>query len=761
MGAVPDEPPRDLLPGGNAVLAAKLRAPHRPGLVDRPRLVRHLASGSGHALTLLSAPAGWGKTSLLGDWVRGTDETVAWLSLDEHDDDPNRFCSYLVAALRTVVPGIGERALRALGSGSHGLTEAVLPSLINDLEAAGERLVLVLDDYQVIRGPDVHRAVEHVLRWAPPHLRLVIAGRSDPPLSIGRRRAAGELVEVRRPDLAFTDLEAGRLLTRGLGLDLSESDLTSLARRTEGWAAGLYLAGLSLRHRDDPTAFVQAFAGTDRYVLDYLGSEVLAAQPPATRRFMLETSILPRMSAELCVAVTGRPDSAAMLASVAATNGFLIAVDEQQEWYRYHRLLGELLRHELTLAEPDRPPELHRRAARWFEATGAVPEAVEHALAGSDVELAATLVGHHWTSYFNAGLLRTVEQWLEALPEGEVRADARLCLARAWTLLDRGRLEAVDTWITGCEQSATEPGVVRDAAVVRAVHRLKIGDVGTGHDAARRVLEIGGREPGFAATVAHCVLGMALFWRGEPAAATRALREAMRLARATRNQLAEAYALGYLALAHLQEGALPDGRRVADVAVERAREPAVAEHFVAALPHLALAAVLAAAGETGPARPAVARALDLVRRGGGRLEVGLVLATQAQVQIAAGDDGDDALAAARLIVRGCPDPGWLPERLAALGRSRRRPSHGPAPHGPLGEPGDPTLSDREAVLLPLLAGTLSLREIGAVLHVSLNTVKTQSRTLYRKLGVSSRGEAVLRARQRGLLEESALSGEPG
>ncbi|MBC8090772.1 MAG: helix-turn-helix transcriptional regulator, partial [Pseudonocardia sp.] len=502
------------LPGEPGLLAAKLRPPLRRGLVNRPRLVQRLHEGSQRALTLVSAPAGWGKSSLLADWHDACGEKVAWLNLDPQDNDPNRFWTYVVAALRRVQPQIGERSLRALASGSHALIEGVLPSLINDVDGAGEPVVLVLDDYHVVTEPEIHRSVEHVLRWADRSLRLVLATRVDPPLPTGRWRAAGELVELRRPDLAFTDDEARRLLSQGLGLDLAEEDLTRLGRRTEGWGAGLYLAGLSMRQQDDRTAFIDAFTGTDRLVFDYLGTEVLAQQPAEVRRFLLRTSVLSRMNADLCAAVTGRSDSAAVLASVAQANGFLIVVDERQEWYRYHRLFGEMLRHELAITEPDLVAELHRRAARWFESRGAVPEAIDHALAGGDVDLAAALVAAHWTPYFNAGLLRTVERWLEALPAPCVTADARLCLARAWTLLDRGRLDAVDTWITAAQRAVTDPATVRDTAVVRAVHRFKIGNLNAAHAAARRILELGGRDGSFAATVAHIVLGLSLFWRG-------------------------------------------------------------------------------------------------------------------------------------------------------------------------------------------------------------------------------------------------------
>jgi LuxR family maltose regulon positive regulatory protein len=451
------------------------------------------------------------------------------------------------------------------------------------------------------------------------------------------------------------------------------------------------------------------------------------------------------MAPDLCAAVTGRADSAAVLTHLERTNGFLVALDDRQEWFRYHRLFGDLLRHELSLAAPERIQELHQRAARWLRESGDVPEAIEHFLAGGDGESAAELVLAHWTSYFNAGHLRTVERWLEMLPPGRVERDAGLCLARTWVLLDQGRLDVASTWVSCAEQAATGPETAREAALARAVHRFKIGDVGACHAAARRVLELGAGA-GFGDTVARCIFGVSLFWRGDASAAVRALTEAVRSARGADNQLAEVYALGYLAAAHLHDGALTEGRRVVDLAMEKVVEPAVSEHFVAALPHTAHAALLSASGQLDGAEPAAARAVDLARRGAGRLEIGFVLANQAQIQIAAGQDGTAALDHARQVVRACPDPGWLPERLAGLRRSLRT-----AAPRPVAGDGTSALSEREAALLPLLAGTLSLREIGAVMHVSVNTVKTHSRLLYRKLDVTSRDDAVHRARQLGLL----------
>jgi LuxR family maltose regulon positive regulatory protein len=722
--------------------------PMRRGLMHRRRLVQALDGAARHRLTLLVAPAGWGKTSLLADWhTTGRRERVGWLALDPEDSDPVRFWTYLIAAVRTVCPDVGERALATVGIRGRALHDAALPALINDLAALDEHVYLVLDDYHVLTGPELHRSVAYLLAHQPPQLHVVIATRSDPPLPFGRLRAHGETLEIRTDDLAFTDSEATTMLNGALALGLDVADIKRLAIRTEGWAAGLYLAGLSLREHPDRAAFIAEFHGTDRFVLDFLGSEVLAAQPAELRTFLLETSILPRLSASLCQAVTGRADSAAALERIEQANLFLVPLDSERHWFRYHRLFGELLRHELSIAEPQRVPELHRQAAAWFRAAGQVGEAIDHAGAAGDVDGAAELVAAHWNAWFNAGRLATVQSWLDRLPVAVQLADPRLCVAQAWLLLDTGQLDAVDRWLTGADAASdpTDAVTLREIAVVRTVHRFKIGDVGASHLAARRVLELNQGEVCFASTVAHALLGVTLFWKGELAAALRPLTDAVALARRTGNLLGETYALSYLAMAQVERGSIEEGRQVAAAALSHAVEPGVAEHFVTGLGHLAQAQALAARGQVHQAAPAAARAVQLARRGAGRLELGLALATHAQALVTASEDGTPVLAEAKRVARPCRDPGWLPELLTRLGRAMAPPGRRPAP-----DAGSP-LSDRERELLPLLAGTLSQREIGAVLHLSLNTVKTHSRLLYRKLGARSRAEAVQQARRIGLL----------
>lgn len=746
------------------LLVSKLHPPMPRALLDRPRLLARLHP-TGHRLTVLDAPAGWGKTALLTQWraaVADGGPRVAWLALDPADDDPVLFWTYVVAALRTAAPGVGARTLAALAAGGRAVREAAIPALVADLHAVPGPLVLVLDDQHVITGSDVHDGVALLLEHLPPHVHLVVAARGDPHLPLGRLRAAGELLELRADDLAFDTAEVRALLTRQPGVVLADDDVARLARRTEGWPAGVALAAASLRaRRADAARFVAEFTGTDRFVLDYLGEEVLAQQPPARREFLLRTSILRRLTPALCAAVTGRADAAAELDALARDGVFVVALDGARQWFRYHRLFGELLRHELGLTDPTAVRGLHRRAAAWCAGHGAVTDAVAHHVAAGDVAAAVEVVAAHWLDYFNAGRLGTVGGWLDALPAAAVRADWRLCAARAWLALDLGRVDEADAWLDTGDRAAGDgapPGggagldALRDLAVLRAVTRFKIGDLGAARAAARRVAELGAGEASFAATVAHLITGIGAFWQGEPAAAHRPLARAVRLARRTGNALGETYGLGYLALLAAEEGDLAEAAGAVPAALERAAEPAVAEHFVAALPHLAQAVLLGATGRPEPAAGAAARALALARRGAGRLELALALGVSARALAAVDPTGAGGAEAGRLLdraralARGCPDPGTLPIRLARIRVAPTRPA---APAEPAAEA--VALSDRERELLPLLAGTLSQREIGAVLHLSLNTVKTHSRLLFRKLGVSSRAGAVRRARELGLL----------
>jgi LuxR family transcriptional regulator, maltose regulon positive regulatory protein len=446
-------------PAGLPLLATKLFVPRpRRDLVPRPRLLARLDAGlDADRCSLLSAPAGAGKTSLLAAWVAQVDRPVAWLTLDERDQDVHLVLRYLVAATQRIDPGCGRGALAWLEVSPPPPPEVVVTGLVNDLAALPAPALLVLDDYHLVGAPEVHAAVGFLLEHLPPTLHLVIASREDPPLPLPRLRAGRQLVEVRTADLGFSVQEAATLLGPGMGLRLDQAQVAALVERTEGWAAGLQLAGLALRDRLDPAGFVAAFTGGHRLVADYLLAEVLDRQPASTRGFLLATGVLDRLCAPLCDALlapeTDPPgaggDSQGVLEELERANLFLMPLDDGRVWYRYHQLFADALRARLAReAGPGAAAALHQRASAWFGREGLLPEAIDHALAGHAVEDAATWVEALTPTLFaTMSIHQPLAAWLAALPEPVVRARPLLCLAQAWLLLHRVELVPAAAWI--------------------------------------------------------------------------------------------------------------------------------------------------------------------------------------------------------------------------------------------------------------------------------------------------------------------------
>jgi LuxR family maltose regulon positive regulatory protein len=449
---------------GLPLLATKLFVPRpRPDLVPRPRLLARLDTGlDAGRCWLLSAPAGAGKTSLLAAWLAELDRPVAWLTLDERDQDAGQVLRYLVAALQTIDPACGRPALAWLDGPRPPPPEVVVAELVNDLAALPAPGLLVLDDYHLVQAPDVHGAVGFLVDHLPPSLQLVIASREDPPLPLPRLRARRQLTEVRAADLGFNLEEAAVLLGAGMGLRLAEAQVAALVDRTEGWAAGLQLAGLALRDRPDPAAFVAAFAGGQRLVADYLLAEVLDRQPPSTRGFLLATGVLDRLCGPLCDSLLAADagDSQGVLEELERANLFLVPLDDERVWYRYHHLFADALRARLAReAGAEAAASLHRRASAWFGREGLLPEAVGHALAGDAAEEAATWIEALAPSMFaTMSIHQTLAGWLAALPEPVLRSRPRLCLAQAWLLVHRVELEAAAAWIETAERALPATG---------------------------------------------------------------------------------------------------------------------------------------------------------------------------------------------------------------------------------------------------------------------------------------------------------------
>jgi LuxR family maltose regulon positive regulatory protein len=489
------------------LLATKVVLPHvRPELVARPNLIGRIDAATSCDLCLVCSPPGFGKTTLLAAWAAASDRPVAWLSLDEDDDDPVRFWRYVIAALSQARPGIGTRAAALLTRPGEVASAAVVTALINDLAASRDAIVLVLDDYHAVASREIHDGVAFLLGHLPASLRLVIAGRSDPPLPLAELRAGGRLAELRAADLRFTTAEVATFLNDLWGLTLPEDAVAALADRTEGWVAGLQLAALSLQHQPDPAAFVASFAGSHRFVLDYLTEEVLARQPEAMRDFLLTTSVLERLSGPLCDAVTGCSDGQRMLEAAERANLFVVPLDDQRHWYRYHHLFSDLLRARLGQECPERVAELHRRAIAWYRANGLVTDAVHHALATGDSDEAIRLIestAEELIWWRSEGA--TLERWLAALPPGTLGRRPRLALARALRALVAARLDEAAASVSSAERAPAsalvEPftatvgrqltelaNVVATIAFIRAVLASRHGDAERADAYARQAL---------------------------------------------------------------------------------------------------------------------------------------------------------------------------------------------------------------------------------------------------------------------------------
>jgi LuxR family transcriptional regulator, maltose regulon positive regulatory protein len=734
------------------LLSTKLHRPEgRSSLIPRRALVELVGAEPLPKLVLVGAPPGWGKTTIVSEWCASADNhAFAWVSLDPDDNDPVRFWAYVTEALDRAEPGIGAGAIRLLGAPGVKAVDALLPTLINRLAEAPLSLVLVLDDYHVIQNEEIHEAIRFLLDHVPRSLRLVIATRSDPPLQLPRLRARGDLTEIRSDDLRFSPDEAAALLNDALGLGLSTGDIARLRERTEGWAAGLYLAALSLQGRADAAEFIRAFAGDDRHVVDYLGAEVIDRQPREIRTFLVRTSILERLSGPLCDAVTEGSSSSEMLEEIERSNLFLAPLDAKREWYRYHHLFGELLRYELDRAEPDLAPLLHRRAFHWYREEGFVAEAVHHATAAGEVAAAADLISAHWSAFLQRGQLETVAAWLDALPVEAVRSDPRLCLTRAWIGVNTGRLDEVGHWVGAAERASRRggqevPSFEAAAGMLRCIERYMEGDVGRAIDSARQAQELERVESPPWRSVGCPVLGISLFWSGAATDAQATLEEAMERARPAGNHLALIHALGCLATMSAEQGELDAAERRSARAEELWEEHDLGEHWATTMSHVARGKVLEQRGRLAAAAAEIGRGVELASAGVASIEIGYSLLSLAQVRHDLGDhDGARTLAqGARRVVEQCSDPGVLVRMLAQTERRLRVRRDGDAAAA--------ELTDRELAVLRLLDSELSQREIGSALYVSLNTVKTHTKSIFRKLAVSTRTEAVARARERGLV----------
>ena len=725
------------------LLTIKLAPPvPATNLLLRSELVSRLTD-PGWKFGLISAPAGWGKTSLTAAWhAEGSDSArFAFLRLEASDDDAPLFWTYVIAALRTVHPELMAGKDASLRTPGVNPMRLVVPELINELAAIEEPTFLVLDDYHLIGQEEIHSSVAHLIEHLPPQLNLVIATRSDPPLPLSRLRVSGAMLEIRAGQLGFSHDEAIEFLDRRFGIELDNESTESLRRRTEGWPAGLQLAGLSLVGEPNPQEFVGRFAGDDRNVADYLISEVFKNVNAEQRDFLLRTSVLDRLSAPLCDAVAGTSNSLTMLEGLERSNLFLIALDSRRGWYRYHHLFGHWLHYELERTSPEMIPQLHATASSWHEENGSLEYAIRHALDSGDADRAAGLIDRYLADWAQVHWSRA-SQWLVGMPDEIIEAHTLCAIGRARYALARGDFSGGWRWIEAAEEAVAQApaelqSVVQGTAeVYRAFAELVMGDL----DVARaKSVEIADRERASRSSLyatAVGIAGLATFWSVGALESIPLLQEAS-VARAE-HSLSDNSITPLLAAAYAELGNWAGAEAAAEAAFRLPKPPDWNRYpeLMAAYLAAGMISISRDSREDGIAQ--IRQGLELAKGWIEPLFVAygcLVLAdalTEYSEKRALVREARQVLGSARTTGR-LMDLVVAAERKLAL-RSPSARTEGTVHVEPL--------TDRERDVLRLLSSDLSLREIANELYVSHNTVKGYTKAIYRKLGVTSRAGAI-------------------
>jgi len=734
---------------------AKLAPQRMPrGAIRRPALVEILGQSGGATLTLICAPAGFGKTTLLTEWVETARMSApatafAWVTLDSRDTEPVRFWRHVIAALAGAATGVGERSLEAMRAGPDRILDAALPLLLDDLGRVEAPIVLILDDYYRAETLEIDVAVDQVLSYRPHCLQVVVATRSDPALGIARLRASGSLVELRADSLAFSDDEASRFLL-GMGVTgLSEEGERSLVHRAGGWPAPLRIAAL-LMPASGRQEFIESFSGGQRQVVDYLTSDVLDLLPPDRREFLLQVSVLRRMNGSLCDAVAATSGSGAVLADLERS-GLFISVDAAGQWYESHQLFHEALQVELARTRPDLVSLLHSRAAAWFERVGDLELATDHAIAARDVSHAGRLLAAQAQPMAARGRRDRIRRWISELSWPEAQRDPELAYARAVDAGVHNDLDGAGRWL---DLAATGPADQQDSQGLPLSFRVdylravtSVNDVGRAEEAGRRAASSApsARWEG----MAWCGVGQALYLQDRFDEARACLHRSVALTPDT-NPILLSVARANLALVEAASATEPVSERVLDGALELIRRTGADNTPSAALIEMAWGEVRRTRGELQDAVAHFEASLALLGAGTLSCLHANAYLLLGQVQHALGDSALAlrSLDAADSILSRQRDPGALPDRARRLRQTLGTPPRRAAAYGEV-------LTERESAVLNLLAEGRSQREIATSLFISHNTVKTHLKSVYRKLGVTSRDAAVEQLRSRGRTAASA------
>ena len=619
------------------LLATKLHAPPEPPqLVPRNRLLAQVDEGVKRKLTLISAPAGFGKTTLISAWR--TSETgrglpLAWLSLDEGDSDPARFLTYLIAALRPIDPTIGQSAQAMLQSPQPPPPEVLLTTLINEIACVASPFVLVLDDYHLINALPVHQQLAFLLEHQPPPMHVIIITREDPPLPLSRLRARGQIAEIRQADLQFTLEETTDFIRRTTPLELSLDDIAALQQRTEGWIAGLQLLALSLQGPADAKQLIQSFMDSNRYILDYLADEVFQRQSADMQDFLLKTSILERLSAPLCDAVTDRDNSRTLLLTLEQANLFIIPLDQAREWYRYHHLFAALLRHRLQIESRYDAAQLHQRASQWYADHGFRADAIHHALAAADWERAAELISLACDDLLKHGEIVTLLKWYGALPKSFVQARSNLCLEYSWPLILAAQLDDAESYLQQAERLAqNDPALLGRTLTAQAYVARTRGKSRHAFDLSQRALSLLPPDDDASRSIVAMNLGMAYWYAGHLDGAQHMLSDARDAAHRSGNHYAAAIAQIFLCRIVTARGQLHQAAAAYQQLIEQSGPSPIA-----ALAQVNLARLLYEWNDLEAAAQLAQRGVEFSQRGGNAEVVLASYRTLALIKQAQGD----------------------------------------------------------------------------------------------------------------------------
>jgi LuxR family transcriptional regulator, maltose regulon positive regulatory protein len=717
----------------------------RPDLVERVDLVNSIRT-SPLPVVMVCAPAGYGKTTLLTQSAAALGERVAWVSLDETDNDPVLLLTEIATALSKIMP-IDPLVLQNLVAPEPAIRAQVLPRLLNDL-AHAPALVLMLDDVHAVCAREGTEALNMLCEYLPVGTRLVLSAREAPALPLPRLRAHGLLLEIGPTELALTAHEAHTLLDM-LHVDLEADAFDVLYERTEGWAAGVYLAAVTARTTANPSRTVREFGGDDRSIFEYLSSELLARQSEDRLQFLLRTSVLDRFSASLCDAVLGRDDSSSVIAELEHSTGFLVALDSHREWYRYHNLFADVLQSTLAKVEPGLAPTLHDRASRWHERHGSAADAIEHAIASADRRRAAELLASNIHGLFNSGRHATIRRWIKAFSDADLADYPPLAAGAAWVMGQMGERALTRRYISLLERATSNgPFPLGESSSQSAVALLKAAFGWEGVNQMRALAEIAYRlEP--TGTEAHqraaLYLGANMLLRGRFDAAQELLEEAATIGESGANSAN--FACGLLALVHLEAQRLPAAEACLDEGLGLVEQLQLQSYANSGAVFVARAWLELERGERAEAAAWLDRALELLPTAITKPWWFILLAiVSSRVALALGEAprAESLLAQAQRELARYPDCGMLPHWLTREQRALEA-AHGGA--GVLREP----LTEAELRVLDLAPTHLTLEEIGRNLCISRNTVKTHLKVIYSKLNVASRGEAVDRAQAIGLI----------